>query len=113
MAERWVVTLEPAVETHRPVLAGDGHGVGGIRHHPLRPSGGRGRGPSPAHRRCAGPTGARLAGAERGGGAGPPTRRRRGGARAQPARSSAAPGGGWGGGVGGVTAGALESPTSP
>src|SRR5882724_8592675 len=46
MAERWVVTLEPAIETRRAVLAGDGHGIGGVRHHPLRPLGGRGRGPS-------------------------------------------------------------------
>src|ERR1700736_3867589 len=77
MAERWVVTLEPAVETDRPVLAGNGHGIGGIRHHPLRPSGGRGRGPSPAHRRCAGPPGASIARAERGDGRG---RRARAGA---------------------------------
>src|SRR5882724_1879065 len=84
MAECGIVTLEPAVETNRPVLAGDGHGVGGFGHHPLRPSGGRGWGPSPAHRRCAGPTGAGIARAERGDGR-----------------------------VRWAMAGALESPTSP
>src|SRR5438132_14172270 len=33
MAECGIVALEPAIETNRPVLAGDRHGVGGVRRH--------------------------------------------------------------------------------